>query len=248
MRDGFFDAKVAATYDIDHGDTDPALLAQTADVLADLANGGRALEFAIGTGRIALPLAARGVSVTGIELSGPMLDRLAEKPGADLITTYQGDMTTTRVPGQFDLVFLVFNTLDNLTTQDAQVACFENAAAHLAPGGHFVVETLLPQLQRLPQGATQLAFACGPSHWGVDEIDVTTQRYSSHHVWLKDGAAPETLSVPFRYAWPAEMDLMARIAGLSLAHRWSDWSRAPVTKDSRSHVSVWRKLVGEGMC
>ncbi len=240
MTDDFFDAQVAASYDADHGGTDPALIAQTVDVLADLAEGGAALEFAIGTGRIALPLAARGVKVCGNELSAAMLAEMRNKPGGADIPVVLGDMTHVRTPGAFSLVFLVFNTLDNLTTQDAQVACFENAAAHLEQGGRFLVETQLPPLQRLPFGETRLPFAHDPDHWGVDEFDVTTQSYHSHHLWMK-GDKPEHLSVPFRYAWPAEMDLMARIAGLKLEHRWADWHRAPLTNTSLSHISVWRK-------
>ncbi|WP_270732425.1 class I SAM-dependent DNA methyltransferase [Shimia sp. Alg240-R146] len=236
----FFDADVAETYDATHGGTDTTLIAQTADTLADLAGDGPALEFAVGTGRIALPLAKRGVAVSGIELSEPMVAKMRAKPGGAEIPTTVGDMTTTRVPGAFSLVFLVFNTIDNLTTQDAQVACFENAAAHLSPGGRFVIETLIPPLQRLPLGETRLPFANDADHWGVDEFDVTTQTYTSHHIWLRDARA-EHLSVPFRYAWPAEMDLMARIAGMQLEHRWSDWSRAPFTNLSRSHISVWQK-------
>ncbi|TCL00633.1 methyltransferase family protein [Shimia isoporae] len=236
----FFDTDVAETYDATHGGSDPELIARTVEVLADLAADGPVLEFAVGTGRIALPLAAQGVPVSGIELSEPMVAQMRAKPGGADIPTAIGDMTCTRVAGDFALVFLVFNTIDNLTTQDAQVACFENAAAHLVSGGRFVVETLIPPLQRLPLGEIRLPFANDSDHWGVDEFDVTTQNYSSHHIWLSDGQA-EHLTVPFRYAWPAELDLMARIAGMQLEHRWADWSRKPFTNLSRSHVSVWKK-------
>lgn len=235
-----FAGDIARTYDRDHGNTDPAILTLTADRLGDLAGDGPILEFAIGTGRIALPLARRGHAVKGIELSPDMVAELRRKPGGAGIEVAIGDMTTTRVAGDFSLVFLVFNTIDNLTTQDAQVACFENAARHLRPGGRFVVETLVPQLQRLPFGETLLGFAAGPDHWGTDEIDVTTQTYTSHHIW-RDETGSRHLSVPFRYAWPAELDLMARLAGLSLEHRWSDWSGAEFSRFSRSHVSVWQK-------
>ncbi|WP_412551605.1 class I SAM-dependent DNA methyltransferase [Shimia sp. MIT910701] len=241
MSDGVFDAEVAARYDADHGGTDPAMVAQTVDALANLADGGGALEFAIGTGRIALPLAAKGVPVSGIELSAAMVAEMRKKPGGADIPVVIGDMCEVRSEGTFSLVFWVFNTIDNLTTQDAQVACFQNAAAHLDPGGRFVIETQLPPLQRLPFGETRLPFAHEPDHWGVDEFDVTTQSYSSHHLWIKDGQA-QHLSVPFRYAWPSEMDLMARIAGMTLEHRWADWDRSLFTKDSTKHVSVWRKL------
>ncbi|GAA6181699.1 class I SAM-dependent methyltransferase [Shimia sp. NS0008-38b] len=239
-NDGVFDAHVAQTYDKQHGNTDHTVIEQTVDVLVDLAAEGTALEFAIGTGRIALPLAAKGVPVQGNELSEAMVAQMRLKPGGEEIPVAVGDMTTLRSAGEFSLVYLVFNTLDNLTTQAAQVACFENAAGHLRPGGRFLVETQVPPLQRLPVGETHLAFDAGPNHWGMDEIDVVTQTYHSHHLWLREDG-PESLSVPFRYAWPAEMDLMARIAGLSLEHRWGDWTRAPFTKDSRSHISVWRK-------
>lgn len=240
MQDNHFGVEVAATYDADHGGTDPTVIKQTVDVLAELSEGGDILEFAIGTGRIALPLAARGCHIKGIELSAPMVDEMRKKDGGTDIEVAIGDMTTTRVAGDFALVVLVFNTLDNLTTQDAQVACFANAGAHLAPGGRFVVETLLPPLQRLPFGETKLAFAADPDHMGVDVFDVVTQNYASRHVWTKaDEVRPVT--VPFRYAWPAEMDLMARMAGMTLEHRWSDWKRSPFTKDSTKHISVWRK-------
>lgn len=240
--DGVFDEVVADTYDRDHGGTAPEIVAQTVSVLADLADGGPALEFAVGTGRIALPLSQSGVAVSGVELSSAMLARLRQKPGASALSLQVGDMATTRLPGSFSLVYLVFNTIDNLTTQSAQLACFENAAAHLAPGGRFVVETLVPPLQRLPFGETRVAFDSSPTHWGIDEIDVTTQTYQSHHMWIEDGA-PRKLSVPFRYVWPSELDLMARFAGLDPEHRWQDWTRAPFTRHSRGHVSVWRKPV-----
>ena len=240
MSDGVFGSDVAATYDADHGGTDPALVAQTVDVLCDLAAGGRTLEFAIGTGRIALPLAARGVDVSGNELSAAMVAEMRKKPGGADIPVVIGDMCEARSDGDFALVFLVFNTLDNLTTQAAQVACFVNAARHLSGGGRFVVETQVPPLQRLPFGETRLTFAHDPDHWGVDEFDVTTQNYSSHHLWMKEGKS-EHLSVPFRYAWPSEMDLMAQMAGMALEHRWADWDRAAFTNTSTKHVSVWRK-------
>ena len=235
-----FGAEVARTYDRDHGGTDPALVARTVDCLIDLAQGGRALEFAIGTGRIALPMARRGVAIKGIELSPAMVAELRTKEDGLSLEVVIGDMTTTRVAGAFSLVFLVFNTIDNLTTQAAQVACFENAARHLAPGGRFVIETAVPPIQKLLWGETRLAFASGPDHFGVDQIDVATQGYASHHVWIA-GDTHRRVSVPFRYCWPAELDLMARIAGMALEDRWSDWDRAPFDRYSTRHVSVWRK-------
>jgi SAM-dependent methyltransferase len=235
--DGFFNATVAATYDRDHGGADPA---QAVDVLREFAGHGSALEFAIGTGRMALHLAASGIGVKGIELSAAMVTELRKKPGGDKIEVTIGDMTTARVDGAFSLVFLVFNTIDNLTTQNAQIACFQNAAAHLSPGGRFVVETQMPGILRLPFGETRLAFAAGPDHWGTDIYDPVTQTYTSNHIWLKDGTATH-LTIPFRYAWPAELDLMARLAGLQLEYRWADWDRTPFTHHSTKHVSVWKK-------
>jgi SAM-dependent methyltransferase len=240
--DGYFGEQVAATYDqSEHAAFEPAQIAATADFLASLAGAGPVLELAIGTGRIALPLAARGLQVHGIELSAAMVERLRAKPGGDRIGVTIGDMVTTRVPGTFSLVYLVFNTIGNLTTQDAQVDCFANAAAHLAPGGRFIVEVGVPDLRRLPPGQNAVPFDVGASHLGVDVYDdLVSQSFSSHHVTFRDGK-PEYDVVPFRYVWPAELDLMARLAGLQLEERWADWNREPFTGDSRSHVSVWVK-------
>jgi SAM-dependent methyltransferase len=219
----------------------PALLEATVGFLADLAGDGRALEFAIGTGRVALPLAARGVEVHGIELSNAMVAQLRAKPGGADIPITIGDMATTRVEGEFRLVYLVFNTIGNLTTQDAQVECFRNASAHLAPGGSFVIELLIPDLQRLPPGERFHVFHGGEDgEFGIDDYDVATQALWSHHFARVDGHIEYT-PMPFRYAWPAELDLMARIAGLTLSERWAGWDRSPFTNDSRSHVSVWTK-------
>jgi SAM-dependent methyltransferase len=213
-----------------------ATISATVDVLAELAGDGRALELAIGTGRIALPLAARGVAVSGIELSEPMVAQLRAKPGGAGIPVTLGDMTTTRVEGTFTLVYLVFNTINNLTTQDAQVACFENAARHLEPGGSFLIEVGVPDLQRLPPGERFVPFSVTPAHVGVDEYDVVEQGLISHH-YGRSGQ----ISMPFRYVWPSELDLMARIAGMTLRDRWQDWDGAQFTADSRKHVSVWVK-------
>ncbi|MEM1274040.1 MAG: class I SAM-dependent methyltransferase [Pseudomonadota bacterium] len=236
--DGHFDAEVAARYDEDHGGTDPALVARCVDLLATLAQNGRALEFAIGTGRIALPLAARGVEVSGIELSKAMVAELRKKEQSPPLEVAIGDMTTTRLPGLFSLVYLVFNTIDNLTSQEVQITCFANASRHLEPGGRFVIETNVPPLQRLPFGETSRAFAVSNDHMGVEEIDVATQSHISHHVWPKTGLKR---SIPFRYAWPAELDLMGRLAGLTLEYRWADWDQSPYDRLSKKHVSVWRK-------
>jgi hypothetical protein len=237
--DGVFDERVAATYD---DPDDPMSSAEAidpvVDLLAELSGDGRALELAIGTGRIALPLAMRGVEVHGIELSRPMAARLRTKPGGASIEVTIGDMSSTRVPGSFALVYLVFNTIMNLTTQDAQVACFTNAAGHLAPGGRFVVEVMVPRLRRLPPGETVHPFHLGDGHIGLDEYDVVSQSLVSHHITLA-GDRVERTSVPFRYVWPSELDLMARIAGLELESRWGGWRREPFTAESDSHVSVW---------
>lgn len=239
MRD-YFEEPVASSYDEDEAEMfDPAVLDPAVDFLAGLAGTGRALELAIGTGRVALPLAARGVAVTGIDISRAMVARLRAKPGGDGIPVTIGDIATTRVGGSFALVYLVFNTIENLTTQDRQVACFANAAAHLSPGGAFVVEVTVPQLQRLPPGETFHVYRGGEDDWGIDEYEVATQGLTSHHLSAVDGRL-ERASIPFRYVWPSELDLMARLAGMTLDARWSGWTRTPFTSDSRSHVSVWR--------
>jgi SAM-dependent methyltransferase len=240
--DGYFGEQVAATYDQSHDAAfESEQIDTTADFLAGLAGAGPVLELAIGTGRIALPLAARGLQVHGIELSAAMAARLRAKPGGDRIGVTVGDMVTTRVPGPFSLVFLVFNTIGNLTTQDAQVGCFANAAAHLAPGGRFVIEVGVPDLRLLPPGQNAVPFDVSASHLGFDVYDdLVSQSFSSHHVTFRDGK-PEYTVVPFRYVWPAELDLMARLAGLRLQERWAGWSREPFTGESRSHVSVWVK-------
>ena len=240
--DGYFDETVAATYDTDSAMSDPRVIDPAVDVLAELAGNGRALEFAIGTGRVALPLGRRGVQVHGIELSAAMVARLRDKEGGAEIDVTIGDMATARVAGQFSLVYLVFNTINNLTTQEAQVACFRNAASHLEPGGWFLVEVGVPPLQRLPIGETTLAFDRTATHWGIDEFDVVTQRFTSHHVRIGDGKC-ESVSIPFRYAWPAELDLMAQLAGLTLKQRWGNWRREPFTALSSSHISIWQKPV-----
>jgi SAM-dependent methyltransferase len=237
--DGYFDESVAATYDADSAEMfDPAVIDPAVDLLAELAGSGRALEFAIGTGRIAVPLAARGVSVHGIDLSNAMVARLREKPGSESIDVTIGDFATTSVDGTFSLVYLVFNTIGNLTTQEAQVACFRNAATHLEPGGTFVIEVGIPELRRLPPGETGHVFHMGEDRWGIDEYDVAKQGLISHHFWIQDGRA-EHFSFPFRYVWPSELDLMAQLAGMTLRERWAGWTKEPFTSESRSHVSVW---------
>ena len=239
--EGFFGDDVASSYDAGAVEMfDPAVVDPVLHVLARLAGTGRALELAIGTGRIALPLAARGVPVAGIDDSEAMVARLRAKPGGEEIEVAIGDFATTRVPGEFAVVYLVFNTIFNLVTQDDQVACFENAAGHLVPGGCFVIETGVPELQSLPVGQTIVPFRAEPDGISFDVYDVVTQRFSSQHYVFEDGRV-EAFPVEFRYAWPAELDLMARIAGLRLRDRWAGWRREPFTSLSRSHVSVYEK-------
>ncbi len=240
-EDGYFDERVAARYDESSADMfDPAVVDPVIDFLADLAGSGRALELGIGTGRIAVPLGQRGVSVHGIDMSKAMVARLRAKPGGEDIGVTIGDFATTTVDGTFSLAYLVFNTISNLTTQAAQVACFRNVAAHLEPGGCFVIEVGIPELQRVPPGETFHIFHMTETRWGIDEYDVANQGLISHHFAIADGKL-ERNSVPFRYTWPAELDLMAQLAGMSLRERWSGWKREPFTSDSRKHISVWEK-------
>ena len=241
--DGYFNERVAATYDDDAAMFDPEVVDPAVDFLAELSAGGRALEFGIGTGRIALPLARRGVPVHGIDMSSAMVAKLRAKPDAAEVGVTIGDFATTFVGEPFCLVYLVFNTINNLTTQAAQVACFRNAAAHLEPGGYFVIEVVVPELQRLPPGETTRVIYFGKTRWGIDEYDVVTQGLVSHHFRVVDGNT-KRFSAPFRYVWPAELDLMAQLAGMRLRERWGGWRREPFTGDSRSHVSVWERPSG----
>jgi SAM-dependent methyltransferase len=239
--EGFFGERVAAVYDERSASMfDPAVVGPAVDMLAELAGDGRALEFAIGTGRIALPLAERGVRVAGIDNSEAMVARLRDKAGAERIDAVVGDMAATRLDGEFSLVYLVFNTIFNLVTQDGQVACFENAAAHLRSGGRFVIEARVPELQRLPLGQTVLPWRADPGGISAYVYDVVTQRLSGQHYHFIDGRV-ETSPTEMRYAWPAELDLMARLAGMRLADRWGGWRREPFTALSPSHVSVYER-------
>jgi SAM-dependent methyltransferase len=242
MPENHFGEDVAARYD-DPSDRmfDPAVIAPVVDVLAELAGDGAALELGIGTGRIALPLSERGVRVHGIDLSEAMVARLRAKPGGESIGVTIGDFAATRVDGTFTVAYLVFNTINNLTSQDAQVACFENVAGHLAPGGCFVIEVGVPDLRRLPPGQTAVPFTVTADRLGFDEYDVVRQGMVSHHYWRAADGGVEQISVPFRYVWPSELDLMARLAGMSLRDRWEDWARRPFTAESTSHVSIWQK-------
>jgi SAM-dependent methyltransferase len=241
MPEDHFGEQVAARYDELSADMfEPAVVDPVVDFLAGLAGHGAALELGIGTGRVALPLARRGIRVHGIDLSEAMVARLRAKPGAEQIEVTVGDFATTRVEGRFSVAYLVFNTIGNLTTQDEQVACFQNVADHLQPGGCFVIEVGVPQLRRLPPGETVRAFSLTPTHLGFDEYDLASQRLISHHYRIEDGGL-DASSLPMRYVWPAELDLMARLAGMTLRERWAGWRRQPFTGDSDSHVSVWEK-------
>ena len=239
--DGHFGESIADRYDATSADRfDPSVLGPTVDFLAQLADGRPALELGIGTGRVALPLVRRGVAVHGIELSKAMVARLRAKPGGDAIGITIGDFSTASADGSFGLVYLVWNTIMNLTTQAAQVATFRNAAAHLEPGGLFVIEVMVPELRRLPPGERYVVFAFDDEHQGIDEYDVANQGLISHH-FLKVGDSVERSSGPYRYVWPAELDLMAQLAGMRLRERWAGWQRESFTGDSREHVSVWEK-------
>jgi SAM-dependent methyltransferase len=236
-HDGYFGEEVAAAYDSAAADMfDEGVVGPAVGLLAELAGDDRALEFGIGTGRIALPLARRGIEVHGIDLSRAMVSRLQAKPGGADIGVTIGDFAETRIPGEFSVAYLVFNTINNLTTQAAQVACFVNAANHLRPGGSFVVEVGVPALRLLPPGQRAVPFAVGDGHFAFDIYDCATQAMSSNYV-DEHGRR----SIPFRYVWPSELDLMARIAGMVLGDRWEDWDRKPFTHESTRHVSVWQK-------
>lgn len=244
--DGWFPESVAADYDTPGGANAPEVVAAMADVLEDLADGGPVLEFAVGTGRIAAPLAARGLAVSGIELSRAMAARIAGKPGGDKVEVTIGDMTMARVAGQFSLTYLVFNTISNVTSQDGQVDVFCNAAKHLRRGGLFLIEVGVPDLRRLPPGQDTVPFTVAPAregggYLGFDQYDVVTQQFTSNHVTVSADGKGRFRRIPFRYAWPAEMDLMARIAGLTLKDRWAGWDRSAFTAESTAHISVWQK-------
>ncbi|HEY1446507.1 MAG TPA: class I SAM-dependent methyltransferase [Acidimicrobiales bacterium] len=244
MTENFFTGPIAREYkSLWPHLYEPGVVDAAVDLLAGLARGGSALELGVGTGRLALPLSARGVAVHGIELSPDMVDQLRLQEGAEAVGITVGDFSSAKVKGpdgSFSLAYLVRNTIMNLTTQEAQVECFRNVAWHLETGGHFVIEVMVPELRRLPPGTTVRPFMLEPTHLGFEEYDVATQHSVSHHVVERDGRT-EMWSPRFRYVWPAELDLMGRLAGMALRERWSDWDRSPFTSDSRSHVSVWEK-------
>ena len=240
-EDGYFGEPVAARYDESTAEMSaPGVVEPAVSLLAGLAGRGQALELGIGTGRIALPLARRGIRVHGIDLSRAMVARLRAKPGGEAIGVTIGDFATAAAGGRFSVAYLVFNTIMNLTTQEAQVACFRNAAAHLEPGGCFVIEVTVPELRKLPPGQDTVPFHVSPGRWAFDVYDTATQAMSSNYVTVSGGQG-EYRSIPFRYVWPAELDLMAQLAGLRLRERWGGWAREPFTSDSQQHVSVWEK-------
>ncbi|WP_458111178.1 class I SAM-dependent methyltransferase [Arthrobacter sp. R1-13] len=241
-----WDHHVAKEYDTPgEGMFSPEVLGPTIEVLSKFAGPGPAVEFAIGTGRVAIPLAEAGVQVSGIELSHAMISRLREKVGEDRIPVVQGDMTEASAGEDFSLAFLVFNTISNLLTQDEQVRCFQNAARHLAPGGRFVIELWVPQLRSLPPGHGATVEVSQPGYLLVDTYDVLHQHVVSHHVQfgpeLSEGRDAKIGRTPHRYVWPSELDLMGRLAGFELESRWADWDRSEFTAEARSHVSVYRK-------
>jgi SAM-dependent methyltransferase len=241
VPENYFDEPIATAYEARWPELfAPAMVDPVVRFLAELAGAGAALELGVGTGRIAIPLSRRGVRVHGIDLSPQMVAQLRARPGGGGVGVTVGDFATTRVGGTFRLAYLVRNTIMNLTTQDAQVACFQNVAAQLERGGCFVIEVMVPELQRLPPGETVRAFTVTPTHLGFDEYDVANQGLISHHYTVV-GDRLERYSVPFRYVWPSELDLMARLAGMTLSERWTDWARTPFTSESTRHVSVWRK-------
>ncbi|MFF3504698.1 class I SAM-dependent DNA methyltransferase [Streptomyces sp. NPDC003247] len=240
-QEEIWDAEVAQRYDTPGtGMFAPEVLGPTVDRLAELADGGAALEFAVGTGRVAVPLAERGVPVTGIELSQPMVERLRAKADEATVPVVVGDMATTVVPGRYTLVYLVYNTISNLLTQAEQVECFRNAARHLTPGGRFVIELWVPEPQKTPHGRSVTVWTTDPDYIGLDTYDLVRQQVVSHHFRFGSTREARLVRSPHRYIWPAELDLMAQLAGFELETRHADWTGAEFTDESRSHVSVYR--------
>ena len=241
MPHNIFVGRIAESYDEDSPEMYlPAVVEPAVDFLVDAASDGPALEFGIGTGRLALPLSRRGVAVHGVDISADMLGQLHSKPGSEVIATTLGDFATTTVPGEFSLVYLVYNVISNLTSQEEQVACFCNAAAHLAPGGRLVIELGVPDLRSFPPGAAAVPFEVSATRLGFDTLDIATQQLVSHH-YLITGDRVALFESPHRFAWPSELDLMAQIAGLRLVERWGDWDRSAFTSASMKHVSVWQR-------
>ncbi len=241
MAETHFDDWVASRYERLWPELfDPAVVDPAVGFLAGLAGVGPVLELGIGTGRIAIPLSRRGVAVHGVDLSPAMLTQLRAQPDAGAIGVTVGDFARVTVGRTFRLAYLLRNTITNLTTQDEQIDCFRNVAAHLEPAGLFVIENYIPALQQIPPGETIRVFTRTPTHLGFEEYDVAAQIAISHHYWVIDGEL-KTFSSPHRYLWPAELDLMARLAGMTLRERWTDWLRTPFTSQSRTHISVWEK-------
>lgn len=246
MGSNIWGPEIAAVYDQTYSaGFAPSVLAPMVDRLAELAGGGPALEFALGTGRVALPLSQRGVSVYGIELSPHMVEVFRAKPGADAIPVRIGDMTTSRITGSFKLVYLVANTIMNVTTQEEQLAVFTNAATHLQPGGKFVVELIVPQLRNAPPDGLGRVFTLESDHVGIETFDDLVGQIAWSHHWMELDGRLVKHSAPYRYVWPAELDLMARLAGFQLQTRWADWDRAPFTSDSPGQVAVFEKVLPE---
>jgi SAM-dependent methyltransferase len=240
-QDEIWDADAARRYDTPStGMFAAEVLGPTVDRLAELAGDGPTLEFAIGTGRVAIPLTERGVPVTGIELSRPMVDQLRTKADETTIPVIVGDMASATAPGKYGLVYLVYNTISNLLTQAEQVACFRNAARHLVPGGRFLIELWVPELRKLPPGQQAVVFQAEPGYIGLDTYDLLRQQVVSHHFRFDDSKHARVFRSPHRYIWPAELDLMAQLAGFELETRHADWTGAEFTAESRSHVSVYR--------
>jgi len=241
MAETHFDDWVASRYERLWPELfDPAVVDPAVGFLAGLAGVGPVLELGIGTGRIAIPLSRRGVAVHGVDLSPAMLTQLRAQPDAGAIGVTVGDFARVTVGRTFRLAYLLRNTITNLTTQDEQIDCFRNVAAHLEPAGLFVIENYIPALQQIPPGETIRVFTRTPTHLGFEEYDVAAQIAISHHYWVIDGEL-KTFSSPHRYLWPAELDLMARLAGMTLRERWTDWLRTPFTSQSRTHISLWEK-------
>jgi SAM-dependent methyltransferase len=241
MHNDIWDVETAKSYDTPGtGMFSPDVLGPTVERLAELAKGGQALEFAIGTGRVAVPLREMGIPVTGIEASPAMIAQLRTKCDEATIPVVLGDMASTVAPGSYALVYLVYNTISNLLTQAEQVSCFRNAARHLMSGGRFVVELGVPELRKLTPGQQAVVSRSEPDYIGLDTYDVLRQQIVSHHFRFGEGRQARVFRSPHRYIWPAELDLMAELAGFEFESRRADWVGSPFTAESPSHVSVYR--------
>jgi|HubBroStandDraft_1064217.scaffolds.fasta_scaffold37910_2 SAM-dependent methyltransferase len=226
--------------------SEPSVVDPMVDLLAALTGDGAALEFAVGTGRIALPLQARGVPVQGVELSPDMVEQLRGKPGGKAVPVTVGDMATTRLSKRFDLVYIVANSIMNLTTQEEQIAVFSNAAAHLAMGGLFVIELIVPQLRRVPLSEVARVFRLDPEHVGIETFDDVVGQVAWSHHWIEAAGRLVRHSAPYRYIWPSELLLMARLTGFELRDRWGGWDRSPFDSESAKQVAVFVKTTQAG--